>query len=228
MLSNFLILMIQIAIITGLSLLFLRLGEKALNAWLCVLAVLMNVFVLKQINVFKLDVTATDAIAVGYMLGLNLIREYFGAHSARTHVFISILVSFGFLALSFTHLLYIPNGFDTAQSHYEFLLKPMPRLIFASIFSFALIQVVDLAFFGYLREKLDGKYLVVRLILTLILSQVLDTFLFSFIGLYGLVGNLMHIIILSLIFKIIVIGIISPLAQISKKMMGEVKYAFRP
>ena len=216
---NTLILTLHVVTVCGLSLFALRFGKEMMIAWLCMLAVAMNLFVLKQINLFGLSVTASDALAVGYLLGLNLMQEFFGQNIARKTVWISFFVSIGFIVLSQIHLAYAPNLYDCAHPHFSFLFSPMPRIIVASLTSFLVIQFVDLAFFGFLRAKSGGKYLVGRTALALIVSQTLDTLLFTFLGLYGLVANLGHIMLLSMVVKGVVILLATPFVQLSKKMV---------
>lgn len=202
-----------------LILVTLRLGERALHAWLCVIAVTMNLFVSKQISLFGLDVTATDALAVSYLLGFNLLQEFYGKATARSHLLISFLVSSGFVLMSLFHLAYEPNGFDVTHQAFELILTPLPRLIGASLLTFVVVQAFDIFFFGWLREKFEGRKLVVRLMVCLVFSQIIDTVLFSFLGLYGQVGNLFDIIQVSLGFKYIVIALSLPLGGLATYVM---------
>lgn len=217
--NNVWILIFQVIVISGISLLCLRLGEKTLNSWLCLLAVAMNLFVIKQITLFGMEVTATDALAVGYLLGLVLIQEYYGTQSARRHVLISFICSFGFLFLSFCQCIYLPNQFDMAHSYFMAILSPMPRLFAASFISFLIIQMVDISIFQWLRKKLNGSWFTGRAGICLVISQVLDTIIFSYAGLYNLVPNLGHVMIVSFIIKIIVIILSLPFAKLSKKIL---------
>ena len=216
---NLLILTLHVATISALTLFALRFGKELMVAWLCILAVVMNLFVLKQITLFGLSVTSSDALAVGYLLGLNLIQEFFGRAFARKCVWISLFTSCGFVLLSQIHLLYAPNQFDLSQPHFIFLFNPMPRIIFASLFSFLTVQLFDLTFFSFLREKTAGKYLTSRIALALVISQTLDTLLFSYLGLYGIVASLTHIICLSLAVKGVVILLSTPFVSLSKKIV---------
>lgn len=218
--QNLIILFLHVTTICGLTLFTLRLGREWMLAWLALLAVAMNLFVLKQITLFGLNVTSSDALAVGYLLGLNLIQEFFGSHYARKCVWISFFIACSFVLLSQIHLLYVPNPYDLAHSHFMFLFHPMPRIILASLFTFCVIQLIDLKFFGFLRKKTHGKYLTARTTLALGVSQTLDTLLFSFLGLYGLVASIEHIILLSLAVKGIVIVLSAPFISISKKMIA--------
>jgi uncharacterized integral membrane protein (TIGR00697 family) len=217
---NVLILCLHITAISGLTLLALRLGVESMIAWLSLLAVAMNLFVLKQITLFGLCVTSSDALAVGYLLGLNLIQEFFGRTLARKCMWISLFCSCSFVLLSQLHLLYTPNNSDSTQSHFLALLHPMPRIIFASLLSFLVVQMVDLAFYGFLKRKTQGSYLPVRSAVALIISQTLDTFLFSYLALFGIVESISHIIILSLAVKGVVIFLTVPFVAYSKKIIS--------
>lgn len=218
---NPLILCLQVATISSMALIALRLGKESLIAWLSILAVAMNLFVLKQITLFGLNVTASDALAVGYLLGLNLIQEFFGRSLARKTVWVSFFASCGFTILSQMILNYAPNSFDLAHTHFLFIFSPAPRLMLASLASFLIVQLVDLAFFQFLRLKTHGKYLTLRTTAALILSQMLDTLLFSFLGLYGLVASVAHVIIMSLAIKGIIILLSAPFISLSKRIVPE-------
>lgn len=217
---NFYLLVSHVAVLLFLILLTLRLGERALHAWLCVIAVSMNLFVSKQITLFGLDVTATDALAVSYLLGFNLMQEFYGKATARSHLLISFLVSSGFVLLSFFQIWYEPNDFDVMHSSFNMILRPLPRIISSSIFTFVVVQAFDIFFFGWLREKFNGKMLVARLSICLVATQIIDTCLFSFLALYGQVGSIYDIIEVSLCFKYMVIALSLPFAFLASKFMN--------
>jgi queuosine precursor transporter len=219
MVMNFFILCLHITVICGMTLAALRTGLEMMIAWLCLLSVAMNLFVLKQITLFGLSVTASDALAVGYLLGLNLIQEFFGRSLARKCMWISLFISCGFLFLSQIHLLYMPNQFDLVHSHSVVLFRPMPRIILASLVSFLTVQIFDLAFFGFLKKKMEGKYLLARTASALFLSQTLDTCLFSYLALYGSVASVSHVIYVSIAMKGLVILLSTPFVALAKQIM---------
>jgi uncharacterized PurR-regulated membrane protein YhhQ (DUF165 family) len=68
---------LQVVLIIAFSLLALKRGSAALTTWITVQALLANLFVLKQITLFGLNVTASDGFAIGSLLGINLLQEYF-------------------------------------------------------------------------------------------------------------------------------------------------------
>ncbi|MCP5470099.1 MAG: queuosine precursor transporter [Chlamydiales bacterium] len=211
---NVVILFLYVTVVSLLSLGMLRLGREAACAWLALLAVSMNLFVLKQVELFRLHVTASEALSVGYLLTLNLIQEFYGRTFAKRMVKIIFISTLAFLLLSRCHLLYQGTGPD-----YETLLSPLPRLLFASLATFLIVQTIDLSFFSYLREKTHGRFLVLRTTGTLLLSQTLDTALFTFLGLWGIVESPWHVIFFSLVIKGVVIALQTPFISLSKRVV---------
>ncbi|MEZ5314699.1 MAG: queuosine precursor transporter [Chlamydiales bacterium] len=216
---NLLLVPIHIAIVCGLTLFTLRFGKEMIITWLSLLVVIMNLFVLKQITFFNLSITPTDALSVGYLLGLNLIQEFFGKKTAHKTVWISLFISVSFVILAQIHLAYLPNSHDLSQTHFIFLLKPLPRLMTASLISFVIVQFFNLAFFRFLQRKMSNKYLTTRTILTLILSQIADTVLFNLIGLYGIIANTHHVILFSLMIKGMIIIFSTPFVYLSRQVI---------
>ncbi len=186
--------------------------------WLSFLAVMMNLFVMKQISLGGFEVTCSDALAAGYLLGQNLIQEFFGNKAARRTIWITLFISLSFLILSQIHLLYQPNSFDQTQIHFVALLSPAPRLFIASLISFLIVQMIDLSFFSFLRREMNGRFFPIRTLICLILAETLDTVLFSFLGLYGWVGRIDHVILTSTVFKILIVSLYVPFVSLSKKI----------
>lgn len=218
---NISILFLHISIISTITLLTLRLGKEAMTAWLSLLAVTMNLFVLKQITLFGLDVTCSDALAVGYLLGLNLLQEFFGQTYAKKTVWTTFLLSFSFLILFLIHLAYKPNDHDWSHLHFLSLFLPMPRLLLASLTTFLIVQLFNIKFFGLLLKKWDKTPLPLRALVATALSLILDTTLFSILGLYGLVANLFHVILFSTLIKLVATSLFTPLLLVTNKIIPQ-------
>ncbi|MBS0624016.1 MAG: queuosine precursor transporter [Verrucomicrobia bacterium] len=219
MFSNLFILFLHSAGISILTLAALALGKEAIKIWLTLLVIGMNLFVLKQIKVFGLHVTCSDALAVGYLLGLNLIQEFFGRKEAMRTIWITCFASLAFLFLSFMTLVYQPSDYDQAHSLLYRLFFPQLRLVIASLVTFLIVQLCDINFFSLLREKAAGRWLTARITLSLLCAQTLDTVLFSYLGLYGIVPHIQDIIVFSLLTKWLVIVLSSPYAALSRRMI---------
>lgn len=209
---NFFLLILHIAIVSSISLFTLRLCKEAVAMWLGLLAIAMNLFVLKQIPLLGLHVTASEALCVGYLLTLNLIQEFYGKKFARQMVKLTFFIMLFFVILSRIHLLY------EGEPNHD-LFSPLPRLYFASLVSFFTVQFFDISLFSFLRNKLSGRFLTIRTTVSLLLSQTLDTVLFTFIGLWGIVDNPGDVILFSLIIKSLIIFLNAPFVSISKRIV---------
>jgi len=213
---NELIFLVQILVVVAFVLGALRLGKSALLALLALQGILANLFVVKQISLFGFSVTCSDVFAIGALLVLNLLREYFGKIAAQAAIQISLLTLLFFALVSQIHLLYAPTPCDTAHAAFSTVLSSSPRIILASIATFYLTQQFDLRFFSRLKGSLPF-----RLTLSLLASQLLDTLLFSFLGLYGLVESLFDIILVSFLIKCIIIAVSSPFTLFARRFVKD-------
>lgn len=213
---NEIIFFTQILVIVVFALGALRLGRGALIAWVAIQALIANLFVLKQITLLGFDVTASDAFAIGSLLGLNFLQEYFSKEEAKEATWVCFFFMLFFSVVSQLHLLYQPSLYDTTQPSFTQILSPSPRLLFASMSVFFVVQQIDIRFFAFLKNHFPALGFAVRAAIALVVSQFLDTFLFSFIGLYGMVISVIDIILLSFAVKLIVIFCITPLLKWAK------------
>lgn len=198
----------------------LRIGSHALVAYCSLLCVLSNVFVLKQINLFGLSATASDALAVGVTLSLNLLIEYYQPQIAQKAIVISFFCAAAYVMFSFFHLGYTPSIYDASAQHYAALLSAAPRLIAASLFTYFIVQKLDTLIYGALKIRWPERWFIVRNYVSAGISQFVDTILFSFLGLYGLVSGIGQIILISYLIKLITIITAVPLIRLLKRFMG--------
>lgn len=205
--SNELLLIVHATLITLATIAALRMSVATLIALMSVECVLMNLLVTKQITLFGLNATATDAYAIGITLGLNLLQEYTQRAYAQRAIFISFAAGIFAVIMSQLHLWYTPAPFDTHHPAAQQLLGVMPRIMIASFTSYVIVLYLDYFLFGMLKWFFNSRYLPVRAGISLLLSQLLDTVLFSFLGLYGIVNSVSSIIIVSYSVKICAIGV---------------------
>lgn len=191
----------------------LRHSKETLMCCVGLQGIFANFFVLKQITVFGLHVTASDVFTIGAMVGLNLIQERFGASWAKNTVVTGIIMMVCFLFFSQIHLLYQSSPFDHTQAAYAQLLTPSVRLIAVSILVLYLVQYLDIRVYGLLRQKFRCSILWASLI-ALCVCQGLDTLLFSLFGLYGLVENVMDVFWFSYAIKLLIIMTLVPLNSV--------------
>ena len=218
--QNEIIFFLQTVAVAGSVLVSLALGREALVACISLLFVLANLFVVKQVTLFGFDVMAADTYIIGAVLGFNLLQEFFGAQIAKKTIWISFFISFVFVIMSQIHLLYLPNAYDVTQSLFTGILGFLPRIVLASFIAHIISQYLRLWLYGFFKRLSANKYLVGRNILVTVIEQAVDTILFAFIGLYGVVHSITDMFILSFIIKIITILCITPWVVFSRSIMG--------
>ena len=197
--------------------------KELLVSLVCIMAILSNLFVVKQINLLGYDVTCTDVFAVGISLGLNLIQEFYGKSLARRTIWISFVCLVFYLCMSLFHLSYIPNQYDSTSQAFKNILYFTPRFVGASLISYFVSQYFELSFFGFLKRFFENKFFLVRNYTSILLAQLIDTVLFSLLGMYNIAGNLFHIIIISYTIKVIVIIFSTPIISLSKLIISNKK-----
>ena len=194
----------------------LALGKHALVAFVCVQCLLANLFVIKQTTLFGFEATCADAFTVGAVIGLNLLQEYFGKEITKKTIWINFFILLFYTIISQIHLLYTPSGADTTHPHFVALLGPLPRIMVASFSVYLFTQFLDYALYGSLKRIYKDRYLVFRNYTSIALCQFVDTVLFSFLGLYGIVHNVWDVIILSYSVKLGAIVLATPFVALSK------------
>jgi queuosine precursor transporter len=192
-----------------------RLGQGVLTVFIALTSVLANLFVVKQMTLFGFQVTCSDVFAVGGILGLNLLQDLYGKEAARRAIRSSIFAMILFTLMSQIHLFYSPTMFDQTQSAYVLILGQTPRIVLASLTVYYIVQRIDVIFFAFLKRWIES--LGTRLLISLLVNQALDTVLFSFFGLYGLVASLFDIILVSYSVKCAIIASSSYLAALLKR-----------
>lgn len=180
----------------------LRFGREGLIAWVALQPILANLFVLKQIELFGFTVTCSDVYAVSTALGLNMLQEYFGKEAAQKTVRLCFYLLVFFVGMSLFQLLYHPSIHDTTHAAYSTILSVSPRLVAASIASFVCVQLLDVQFFAFLKRYSNRLSFFLRNLTSLTLSQFVDTLLFTFLGLWGIVNDLFDVFLVSFIIKL--------------------------
>lgn len=210
---NELLFFFQCFLILGFAFGAVKLGKEALVAWVAIQALIANLFVLKQISLFGFEVTASDAFAIGSLVGLNFLQEFYSKEEAKKATWICFFFMVFFVFVSQVHLYYIPSAHDTTNEAFNTILSPSPRLLIASMIVFLFVQQIDIRFFSFLKKTMPQISFAFRSAMVLILSQFIDTFLFSFAGLYGIVASVMSVIVISFFVKLLVIFFFTPVVR---------------
>lgn len=208
---NEIIFCIQISLCVFFGMFFASRGRSWLLGWLSLLSIVMNIFVLKQVRLWGLEVTSADVYMVGMLTSLNYARELYDRESINEIMLGSWVITMAFLLMTHLHLALIPSKYDISQEHFLALFSPTLRLIVASLVTMMTVQVLDGRLFSWLQKICKYRYFGIRNAMTIAITQILDTVMFSYLGLYGIVAHLNEVIFLALLIKLSVVAISLPI-----------------
>lgn len=189
---NELILIVSLVIVFGLILLaYFLFGKAGLYCMSVLATVFANIEVLLMIHAFGMDQTLGNVLFAATFLITDILSECEGKNSANKAVLLGIFSSAFFLLLSQSWLLYKPVEGDTMLQHFDALFRGTPRIILASFAVYAVSQIFDVWLYHKwwaLTEKKFGdksKFLWLRNNGSTLISQLLNTALFTFLAFVG-------------------------------------------
>ncbi len=217
---NELILFFNILVISAAAVTALWLGKETLVAFVAITMTLANLFVIKQTTLFGLNATTADALAVGSMLGLNLLQEFVSRDAAKKAIITTFFCLIFYAIVSQIHLLYRPSAVDVSHGHFEPILSFAPWLVTGSFVVYLFAQVTDYIIYGALQKLWNNRFMILRNYIAVALSHLGDTILFSFWLLYlGIIKNPLQIIAISFTVKFIITLIATPIIAIAAQRM---------
>ena len=224
--SNEALFILQTLVSLSFALFAFRMGRKWLIAFVAVNVVLMNVFVMKQMDLFGLAATGGNVLYASVFLCTDVLSEHYGKKDAFKAVQIGFFASIVFVVMTQFMLKYVPNDWDFAQGAFETLFTLSPRIVAASMATYLVSQNLDIYLFDKIKEKTDGKMLWLRNNGSTFVSQFVDSAMFTLLAFYGVPGleQIWSIILFTWIIKIIVAAIDTPFIYLSKLSCFESDY----
>lgn len=210
--SNEVILIFSLVILYSLVLLWYYLFQnKGLMCFTVIATICANIEVLILIHAFGMEQTLGNILFASSFLVTDILSETAGKKEAQKAVHIGILTSLTFIIISQSWLLYTPAPSDWAFESIKAIFSNTPRMMFASFLVYAITQKFDVWLYHKwwsLTEKLTGdkrRLLWVRNNGSTLLSQFLNTFLFTFGAFFGTydLGTLWNIVFSSYVIFIV-------------------------
>jgi queuosine precursor transporter len=216
MISNELLFLMHTCLIMSAVLVALLYKKEGLITFIGLAGVFANLFVSKQIQLFSLTVTASDVYMIGASLSLNVLQELYGRSITRRAIWIAFFCQIVFVLMSILHCAYFPSPADISQSHYCAILSNLPRLVAASLFAYNAAEWTNYGIFLLLQKLIGSRWFAGRSFIASASAQFIDTLLFSFLGLHGIVASIWDIMIMSFAIKILILAIAIPFMSIVK------------
>lgn len=116
----------------------------------------------------------------------DILAEFYSKKDAKKAVWMGFFVSIILVLLVLIAIIWHPASFWTNQEAFKLILGNTWRIVLASMIAYLLSQNHDIWAFCFWKKKTKGKFLWLRNNASTIVSQLIDTVVFVFIGFYGL------------------------------------------
>lgn len=195
--------------------------KDGLFIWIGFATIIANIEVAKCVNIFGLSLTLGNVIYGTIFLATDILSEMYGGKEARKGVMIGFFTMIIFTVISQINLLYIPNEQDFVSEAMRIIFSLMPRMCIASMITYLISNYLDTYLYDWIRKLLSAdKFLWVRNNAATLISQLVDSFLFTILAFTG-IYNLKTIIELSLttyIIKVLIALCDTPFLYLAKKI----------
>lgn len=225
--NNELLLIISIIVIYSSVVLAYRfLGKSGLYCWTVLATIAANIEVLILVDAFGMEQTLGNILFASTFLVTDILSEAEGKKAAQKAVIIGIAASIIFILISQSWMLYTPSENDWASSSIAAIFSNTPRLMLSSIIVYAVVQAFDV--FAYhsiwnLTTRLchdSKKFLWVRNNAATLISQFLNSLLYTFAAFHGIYENktLINIALSTFIIYIFTSLLDTPAVYIARKL----------
>lgn len=225
--SNELLLIFSLLVTFSLVLLWLYLfGENGLTAFTVFATITANIEVLVMIEAFGMEMTLGNMLFASTFLVTDILSELYGKESSNRAVNIGILTSVCMVLLTLSWMMYTPSQADWAFPAIKQIFSNTPRLMLVSFIVYAIAQKFDVFMYHWLwkvTEKKYGdkkKYLWLRNNVSTLLSQIINSILFTFGAFTGIYSTrtMINIVCSSYIIFIVTSLLDTPFVYLARKI----------
>ena len=191
MANEILIILSFIFIYGSIVLIYRYFGKKGLLAFNVLATLLANIEVLILVRAFGVEMTLGNVLFASTFLITDILSENHSRKDANKAVIISTLCSVIFIVISQSWLLYTPSVNDWASGAFRTIFSSTPRIVCASLAVYLLSQLTDVWLYHKWWEWCkkhfgdEKKGLWIRNNGSTMISQLINTFLYTFLAFYG-------------------------------------------
>lgn len=203
-------------------------GKLGIMMFIPLSIVIANIQVNKLVVLFGVSATLGNIAYGGIFLIEDILAENYGKKYAKT------VIAIGFLTMVFTTvvmnlaILITPSSEDTAQNALETLFSPLFRLTIASLLAYSVSTYADMNLYQLIKKIIPNfKNIWIRSNLSTIISQVVDSVIFTFVAFAGVyeLDTLLSIMFSTYFMKLIISAADTPFVYMAAwwKKNGQIK-----
>ncbi len=206
-------------------------GRTGLYIWIPIATILANIQVLKMVDLFAIGVTLGNITYASSFLVTDILSENYGHRAARKAVFIGFFSLLSTVLIMHLALAFIPNEHDFIQGSLAEIFTLLPRIALASLVAYGVSQLHDVWAYQFWRRLFpDDRLLWLRNNASTMVSQLLDSLLFTAIAFYALLprGELVQIFLTTCLLKWLVAAADTPFLYLARAMYRQGRVADEP
>jgi uncharacterized integral membrane protein (TIGR00697 family) len=166
-------------------------GLKGLFIWIPIAAIVANIQVVQTIRLFGLTATLGNIVYASSFLVTDILSEVYGKKEATRAVWVGFFSVIAMTILMNLALLFKPVDGDEfsimTYNSLDTIFSLMPRIVIASLAAYIVSQRHDVWAYHFWKNRFPGqKKIWLRNNLSTMVSQLLDSIIFTFIAFYGL------------------------------------------
>ncbi len=206
------LLILSLFVLFGGTVLWYRLfGKAGLYCFTVLATITANIEVLLLVDAFGMEMTLGNILFASTFLVTDILSETEGKEAAQKAVWIGIATSLLFLVVSQSWLLYRLSSNDWAGEAFRTIFSNTPRMLLASLVVYAVTQMFDVwlyhAWWNFTKNRYGDsrRFLWLRNNGSTLVSQLLNTVLYTFFAFYGTysMDTLISIVISSYVIFIV-------------------------
>ena len=195
-------------------------GKLGLFIWVPISVIIANIQVTKTINLFGLEATLGNIVYATSFLVTDILSENYTKKEAAKAVSIGFFSLLTMTIVMNVAIWFIPADSDFIQSSMKELFSLMPRIALASLVAYGFSQFHDIwAYDFWKKRRPDAKYIWLRNNASTMVSQIIDTLLFTsiaFIGVFPL-AILLEIALTTYLLKWVVAVADTPFIYLARR-----------
>lgn len=154
-------------------------GKHGLFIWLAISSIIANIQVTKNISVFGLEATLGNIVYSTNFLATDILAEFYSEKDAERAVYSGLFAIVAMTILMQLAILFTPSVSDTVSDSMTNLFRLMPRITIASVSAYFLSNLHDIKAYLFWKKKTSGKHLWLRNNASTMVSQIIDTVVFT-------------------------------------------------
>ena len=195
-------------------------GLIGLYLWMAVSLITANILVLVQVTLVGLTATLGNVTYNANFMVTDILCENQDARTARKAVWVGFFSLCAFTLLVNIGINFMPAPSDWALPHMQTLFTILPRIVGGSLLAYFISQLHDVWLFDKIKRLIPARrFLWIRNNVSTLISQLIDTLIFCFVALWGVIGReqFLQVLITTYMFKVVMALLDTPMVYLMTK-----------